>query len=122
VIHRERVERSKTGEFIRNTGFGPKGKFRGSEFGLSEKPVNSSRIGAKQIEEFGRLWQKTPVGCHLPFGKTEAPLCSFEAKNFVTLVLRATVSRGMPMDFANSGASLSQLQPACFSREAVKES
>jgi hypothetical protein len=32
------------------------------------------------------LWQETPVRCHLPFGKTESPLCSFEAKNFVPLV------------------------------------
>jgi hypothetical protein len=29
----------------------------------------------------------------LPFGKTESPLCSFEAKNFVPLVLRTDCSR-----------------------------
>src|SRR5258708_24527166 len=44
--------------FIRNTGFGPKGKFRMSEFGLSEKPVDSPRIAAKQIEE---LWPQSVI-------------------------------------------------------------
>jgi hypothetical protein len=32
-------------------GFGPRGKFRLSEFGLSEKPVNRPGIGIKQIKE-----------------------------------------------------------------------
>jgi len=55
---------------------------------LNEKPIDIPRIAAKQIEELGKLWQKTPVRCHLPFGRTEPPLCSFEAKNFVPLMLR----------------------------------
>src|SRR4029077_2624966 len=53
---------------------------------LNEKPVNTPGIAAKQIEELWKLWQETPVGCCLPFGKTESPLCSFEAKNFVPLL------------------------------------
>jgi hypothetical protein len=54
---------------------------------LSEKPIDGPPIAAKQIEELWKLWQKTPIRCHLPFGKSESPLCSFETKNLVPLVL-----------------------------------
>jgi hypothetical protein len=37
--------------------FRPKGKFRGSEFGLSEKAIDSPGIAAEQIEEFWKLCQ-----------------------------------------------------------------
>jgi hypothetical protein len=45
---------------------------------LSEKPIDSPQISTKQIEKLWKLWQETPVRCHLPFGKTESPLRSFE--------------------------------------------
>ena len=54
---------------------------------LSEKPIDGPPIAAKQIEELWKLWQETPVRCHLPFGKSESPLCSFETKNLGPLLL-----------------------------------
>jgi hypothetical protein len=60
---------------------------------LSEKPIDSPRIAAKQIEELLKLWQQTSVRCHLPFGKTESPLCLLLGSYTAGMMISPSVAR-----------------------------
>ncbi len=59
----------------------------------------------------GSSGKEAPVRCHCHFWKTRSPLCSFEAKNFVPLVLSPDSLSRNADDFANALAE-SMSRPA----------